>query len=87
MYATLKFADPDNSVVSDAGWIGFVTTMGLMIIVSVAVPQLMGSSWMWRWRRDGLRWDLGLGGHVFGLFTPHRPVKFDVQQVWSAAAT
>ena len=63
---------------SSRAWNVFAVTVGGLICIAVAVPYLMGSSWMWRLQRDGLRRG---EPHFFGLFSPHKPVRFDMHHV------
>ncbi len=54
-FAHLERGDAEVSVQSTAAWRGFAFTLGTLIVVAILVPQLVGSSWSWRFRRDGIR--------------------------------
>lgn len=81
VFAHLQRADPETSVQSSSAWLGFATTLGVLIFAAIAAPQLVGSSWMWRLRRDKLK---GRGA-VLGLFKRHTPVRFDMHQLSAQA--
>ena len=78
IYAVLEMSDADDSVRSHTAWLVFGITLGTLIAVAVVVPQLIGSSWMWRLMRDSFRRG---EPHFFGLLAPHKPVRFDMHHV------
>ncbi|KAL1508595.1 hypothetical protein AB1Y20_004692 [Prymnesium parvum] len=78
IYAQLEEGDGHLSVKSSTAWQSFGITLGGLILVGVCTPQLVGSSWMWRLQRDSLRPGQR---HFYGLFSPHKPVRFDMQHV------
>ena len=78
IYAVLEMSDADDSVRSHTAWLVFGITLGTLIAIAVVVPQLIGSSWMWRLMRDSFRRG---EPHFFGLLAPHKPVRFDMHHV------
>ena len=54
-FAHLERGDADASVQSTSAWQGFCCTLGCLIVIGVTVPQIVGSSWSWRFRMDGFK--------------------------------
>ena len=52
-YAHLERGDAEVSVQSSAAWQGFAWTLGMLIVLAITVPQIVGSSWSFRLRQDG----------------------------------
>ena len=52
-YAHLERGDAEVSVQSSAAWQGFAWTLGILIVLAITVPQIVGSSWSFRLRQDG----------------------------------
>ena len=84
-FALLTRGDDDNptGVQSRPAWLFFSATLGFLIVIALVVPQLLGSSWMWRLRKDGLRGSIH--AHCFGLLAPHEPIKFDMEDLATKA--
>jgi hypothetical protein len=76
-FALLTRGDDEEpaGVQSRPAWLFFSATLGILIVLALVVPQLLGSSWMWRLRKDGLR----------DLRAPHEPIKFDVEDLTTKA--
>ena len=76
-FALLTRGDDEEpaGVQSRPAWLFFSATLGILIVLALVVPQLLGSSWMWRLRKDGLR----------GFRAPHEPIKFDVEDLTTKA--
>jgi hypothetical protein len=76
-FALLTRGDDEEpaGVQSRPAWLFFSATLGILIVLALVVPQLLGSSWMWRLRKDGLR----------GFREPHEPIKFDVEDLTTKA--
>ena len=54
-----------------------------LTLLCLILPDVqLGSSWMWRLRRDGIRWSKP---YCFGLFAPHQPVRFDMHDLSAQA--
>ena len=84
-FALLTRGDDEEpaGVQSRPAWLFFSATLGILIVLALVVPQLLGSSWMWRLRKDGLRGSLH--AHCFGLLAPHEPIKFDMEDLATKA--
>jgi hypothetical protein len=54
-FVQLQRGDEEMSVQSPNAWVGFAFTLGALIVLGFLVPQLVGSSWSWRLRQDGLQ--------------------------------
>jgi hypothetical protein len=78
-----KEDDFQTGVQSRPAWLFFSATLGILIVLALVVPQLLGSSWMWRLRKDGLRGSCH--AHCFGLLAPHEPIKFDMEDLATKA--
>ena len=75
IYAIMYRGDPTVSAQSPDAGTSFLVTLGVLLFIATVVPNLWGASWFWRLRRDKLR-----GGTIrncWGLFAPHKPVRFD----------
>jgi len=94
-FALLTRGDDEEpaGVQSRPAWLFFSATLGILIVLALVVPQLLGASWMWRLRKDGLWYDERRGSclaflclaHCFGLCEPHKPIKFDMEDLATEA--